>query len=98
MAAPFITVNTDDLTATHARRLLSIQTQTRNLISDIQEFIAESFQMFDGTGAEQFTLPKTKYGVATNAQAQTVFDLLNGTLTAMTGTGANAKELATRIG
>jgi hypothetical protein len=100
MAAPFITVSRTDTNATHAGRVLSIQSRVRDLMSDIEEFIAESFQMFDGVGAEQFTLPKTKYGVSTNAEAQIVFDLLNGTLAALKGTdeNANAVELSTRIG
>lgn len=100
MAAPFITVTPDANNATHARRLLALAQQVRSLRSDLAEFIAESFQMFDGAGAEQFTMPKTKYGVPTNAEAQTVFNLLNGTLLALNGSAqnANAVELATRIG
>lgn len=100
MASNFITISRSDANATHASRLLSIQSRTRDLMSDLSEFIAESYQMFDGSGAEQFTLPKTKYGVGTNAQAQAVFDLLNGTLNALKGTAqnANAVDLATRIG
>lgn len=100
MAAPFITVSRTDLNATHALRILSLQSRARDLMSEIEEFIAESFQMFDGVGVDQFNLPKIKYGVSTNAEAQTVFDLLNGTLAALKGTdqNANAVELATRIG
>lgn len=100
MAANFITIARADSNATHAQRLLSIQSRSRDIISDLTEFIAESYQMFDGSGAEQFTMPKTKYGVASNAEAQAVFDLLNGTLNALKGTAqnANAVDLATRIG
>ena len=100
MAAAYITVNRTDANATHAARLLSINSQVKNLTESLESMVAESFQMFDGSGAEQFTMPKTKYGVATNAQANTVFDLLNGTLNALKGTAqnANAVDLATRIG
>ena len=103
MAAPFITVTPDANSATHARRLLALASAVRNLRSDLAEFIAESYQMFDGNGAEQFTLNAQKYGLSgptANAQAQTVFDLLNGTLLALNGTAqnSNAKDLAERIG
>lgn len=104
MAAPFITVTPSD-SATHSRRLLKMQASARDLMSDLEEFIAESYQMFDGSGAEQFTLPKIKYGVGTNAEAQAIFDMLNGTLADMKKvlvengppTG-NAVALATRVG
>lgn len=100
MAAPFITINRTDTAATHAQRILSVNTQIKNLMESLETLVAESFQMFDGAGAEQFTLPKTKYGVNTNAEAQIVFNSMNGTLLALKGTAqnANAIELATRIG
>ncbi len=99
MSAPYITIIPSDA-ATHARRLQSIAIRTRDLQSDLEEFIAESFQMFDGSGDQQFALPATKYGVASVDEAHTVFDLLNGTLNALKGTAqnANAVDLATRIG
>jgi hypothetical protein len=100
MAAPFITINREDKLATHAGRVLAVNSQVKVLMESLETLIAESFQMFDGNGAEQFTMPKVKYGVTTNAQAQTVFDLMNGTLNALKGTAqnANAIDLATRIG
>lgn len=100
MAAPFITVSRSDTAATHALRILEVNRQIKDLMESLETLVAESFQMFDGSGAEQFTLPKIKYGVATNAEAQTVFNLLNGTMLALKGTAqnANAVELATRIG
>ncbi len=103
MSAPFITVDrSNTATATHAARLLALQTKTRDLISDLEEFIAESFHMFDGTDSEavQFALNATKYGVSSAANAHIVFDLLNGTVSALKGQAqnANAVELATRIG
>ena len=100
MAANFITIARSDSTATHANRILAVNAQVKTLIDNLESLIAESYQMFDGSGAEQFTMPKAKYGVASNAEAQTVFDLLNGTLLALKGTAqnANAIDLATRIG
>ncbi len=104
MAAPFITVNRSNTstTATHALRLLALQIQTRDLISSLEEFIAESFQMFDGTDSEavQFALNATKYGVSTPAEAHAIFDLLNGTLSALKGEAQNAQAvaLATKVG
>lgn len=96
MAAPFITIDRTDTAATHAQRILSISQQVKTLRSNLSDVIAESFQMFDGEGAEQFTLPKTKYGVSTNAEAQTLFDLMNGMLSAINA--SNEAQLATRIG
>lgn len=102
MAAPFITVDINAEGATHARRLLGLQTSTRDLISKTEEFIAESFQMFDGDGSSSahFELNKTKYGVGTVAQANEVFDLLNGMLAALKGTDQNAQAVAfaTKVG
>lgn len=100
MAAAFITVSRTDTNATHSSRVLSIQSRTRDIISDLTEIIAETQQMFDGVGAEQFTLPKTKYGVATNADAQAVYDMFNGMLGALKGTATNSQAvtLATRVG
>ncbi len=100
--APFITINRANAqtTATHAVRLLALQQRTATLIKDLEQFVAESFEMFDGSGDQQFVLPATKYGVGSVDDAHTVFDLLNGTLGALKGTAqnANAVELATRIG
>ncbi len=96
MSAPFITLNRTDTNATHAARILSISQRLKTLRSDLGDVIAESFQMFDGNGPEQFTLVKTKYGVSTNAEANTVFDLMNGMLIAINA--SNEAQLATRIG
>lgn len=96
MAASFITIATDDTQATHARRILAVSQQVKTLRSNLTDLIAESFQMFDGNGPEQFTLPKTKYGVSTNAEAQALFDLMNGMLSAINA--SNEAQLATRVG
>ncbi len=96
MSAPFITINRTDTAATHAQRILSVSSKLKDLRSELGDLIAESFQMFDGQGPEQFTLVKTKYGVATEAEANTVFDLMNGMLTAINA--SNEAQLATRIG
>lgn len=96
MAAPFITINRADTNATHAQRILSVSQQLKSIRSNLKDIIDESFQMFDGNGAEQFTLVKTKYGVSTNAEANTLFDLMNGMLIAINA--SNEAQLATRIG
>lgn len=96
MAAPFITINRTDTAATHAQRILQINSQLKSLRSSLTDIIAESFQMFDGNGDQQFVLVATKYGVATTAEANTVFDLMNGMLTAINA--SNEAQLATRIG
>jgi hypothetical protein len=100
MASPFITVDPTDTNATHARRLLSLNNQAKTFLESLESFIAESYQMFDGNGEEQFTMPMTKYGVGSKADAQTVFNLCNGTAAALKGESmnANAIDLATRIG
>lgn len=96
MAAPFITINRTDTAATHAQRILAVNLQLKTLRSNLTDLIAESFQMFDGTGDQQFVLVATKYGVGSIAEAQTVFDLMNGMLTAINA--SNEAQLATRIG
>lgn len=96
MAAPFITINRTDTAATHAQRILQINSQLKALRSSLTDIIAESFQMFDGNGDQQFVLVATKYGVATTADANTVFDLMNGMLSAINA--SNEAQLATRIG
>lgn len=103
MSAPFITINRTDTTATHAARILSINAQVKNLMNDLSTLIAESFQMFDGSGDQQFVLPAVKYGLSgatANADAQAIFNDLNGTLMALKGEAqnSNAVDLATRIG
>lgn len=100
MSAPFITIAKTDSNATHAFRVLSVNSQIKNLRESLESLVAESFQMFDGQGDEQFTMPKVKYGVSTNTEAQTIFNLLNGTLLALNGSAqnSNAIDLATRIG
>lgn len=100
MAANFITLNTSDTIATHALRILGVKSQLQSLINNLENLIAESFQMFDGSGDQQFVLPKTKYGCASVAEAQTIFNDLNGTLLALKGEAqnANAIDLSTRIG
>lgn len=102
MAAPYITISRTDPAATHAQRLLQVNASVKQLREQIDSLVAESFQMFDGDGSNvaHFTLNATKYGVATNAQAQAVFDLLNGTKLALEGAAqnANAVALATQIG
>lgn len=100
MAAPFITINHTDTAATHAFRIIAVSQQLKTLKDSLNQLVAESFQMFDGSGDQQFVLPATKYGVATTADAQTIFNLLNGTLLALTGQAqnSNAVDLATRIG
>lgn len=96
MSAPFITIARTDANATHGQRILSVNAQLKSLRANLADIIAESFQMFDGNGPEQFTLVKTKYGVSTNAEAQALFDLMNGMLIAING--SNEAQLATRIG
>lgn len=96
MAANYITIDRTDTNATHGQRIIAVVQQLKSIRSNLEDLIAESFQMFDGAGAEQFTLPKVKYGVASTAEAQTVFDLMNGMLAAING--SNEAQLATRIG
>lgn len=99
MAANFITITHSD-EATHASRILQVNVLIKQLREQIDSLVAEGFQMFDGEGAEKFTMLKIKYGVASNAEAQAVFDMLNGTKQALEGAGqnANAVALATQIG
>ncbi len=103
MAAPFITLDrTNTTVATHVPRALDLQVRTARLILDLQQIIAEMFQMFDGDGSQDahYTLVTTKFGLESNAKAHILFDLLNGELAALKGTGqnANAVDVADRLG
>lgn len=103
MAAPFITLNKTDANATHAARILSAKVQVQSLINSLEDLVAESFQMFDGSGDQQFVLPATKYGCSgatATADAQTIFNDMNGILLALKGQAqnANAVDFSTRIG
>ncbi len=104
MAAPFITISTANIatTATHALRAKAFQSRTATLIKDLEQVIAEMFQMFDGDGSQDahYTLVTTKFGLASNADAHTLFDLLNGELLALKGSAqnSNAVDVADRLG
>ncbi len=104
MAAPFITISIANIgtTATHALRAKAFQVRTATLIKDLEQVIAEMFQMFDGDGSQDahYTLVTTKFGLGSNAEAHILFDLFNGTLAALKGTGqnSNAVDVADRLG
>lgn len=103
MAAPFITLNKNDSNATHALRIIGAKSQVQSLINILENLVSESFQMFDGQGDQQFVLPATKYGctgATATADAQTIFNDMNGILQALKGEAqnANAIDFSTRIG
>lgn len=95
----FITVSRTDSAATHAQRLLQLVQQTKSVLNDGAQLIAESYQMFGEEGPDKFLEFAEKFGVEV-ADAQTLFDLLNGTQNAMHGTDQNAQAVAlsTRVG
>lgn len=103
MAAPFITLNKTDSNATHALRILGAKSQVQSIIDALENLVAESFQMFDGTGDQQFVLVAEKYGctgATAIADAQTIFNDMNGILLALKGQAqnANAIDFSTRLG
>ncbi len=104
MPAPFITINRSNFntTATHAARAISLSQRTRDLISDLEEIIAEMFQMFDGDGSSDahYDLVTIKFGLESNAKAHILFDKFNGELLALKGEAQNAQavSLATSVG
>lgn len=94
----FITITRNDTAATHAQRLLNLIQQQRAAINDGAQLMAEAYQMF-GDGSDKFNIFAQKFGCSVE-DAQTVFDILNGTQLAMRGKdlNANAIDLTTRIG
>lgn len=95
----FITVSRTDSNATHAQRLLSLVQQTKSVLNDGAQLIAEAYQMFGEEGPDKFNEFAEKLGIA-SADAQAVFDMLNGQQQAMRGTAENAQSVAlsTRVG
>lgn len=95
----FITVSRSDSNATHAQRLLSLVQQTKSALNDGAQLIAEAYQMFGEEGPEKFAEFAEKFGVDV-ADAQALFDMLNGQQQALRGDSQNAQSVAlsTRVG
>lgn len=96
MAADFIPIIRNDSQAIFFQDLVSLPQQVRALVDKLESVQQRGFRMFEGS---DFTVFETKFGIPTG-QGQTAFDLVNGTLQAMTGQAqnANAVELMNRVG
>lgn len=96
MAADFIKINRGNSAAVFAQELIQIPRQLRSLIENLEKVQQTGFRMFDGS---DFTVFEENYGLPTG-KGQTVFDLVNGTLQALSGAAqnANAEELINRVG
>lgn len=95
----FITVSRTDTAATHAQRLLSLVEQTKSVLNNGAQLIAESYQMFGEEGPDKFTEFAAKFGIDPTS-AQALFDMMNGQQAAMKGNDMNAQSVAlsTRVG
>lgn len=96
MAADFIKIDRTTVTATHAQLLLQTVSAVRQARTKLEEVQGIGFRNFDGS---DFTAFAALFGVP-GASAQTVFDLINGTIGALNGTltNANSVELINRVG
>lgn len=99
MAAQFISIARTDSNATHFQKILSVPGRITTLINDLESIVASFYMMDEGAGPGQFALFETKYGIP-EGDGQAVFDLVNGTLSALKGDAqtANAVELSNRVG
>lgn len=97
MSADFIPVKRTDANATHAQKVLAAVATLRSLENQLQEIISIGFRNFDAPS--DFTKFETLFGIPAG-KGNTVFDLFNGTLTALHGTNntGNAVELMSRVG
>lgn len=96
MAADFIKIIRNDTAAPFAPEILSVVAQVRSAQETLLQIQAKGFRMFNGS---DFSVFETNYGIPTGS-GQAVFDLINGTVLALTGTAqnANAQELINRVG
>ncbi len=99
MANDFIKCNTLDTSAFMANDVVRAARQTRELIDLVESLIDRGFRLFDSGPPTNFAGFEAACGIAPG-QGQVVFDLLNGTKSALLGTGqsANAVELKNRVG
>ena len=90
MANDFIKINQADSSAKFAADLKTATVQTKNLLELYAALIARGQHMFDGS---DFTDFEEMHGLPVGT-GQTVYDMLNGALIAMNGTGQNAQAVA----
>jgi hypothetical protein len=100
MAADFIKIDRNDNAAPFAGEIISAVAQLRTAQDTLLKIQAKGFRMFDTVpDPDDFSVFETNYGIPTGS-GQTVFNLVNGTVIALAGTGqnANAQELINRVG
>lgn len=96
MADDFIKINRGNAAAVFAQDLVQLPQQLRSVIDKLEKIQQTGYRMFNGS---DFTMFEENYGIPTGS-GQTVFDLVNGTLSALSGTdqNANAEEFINRVG
>ena len=98
MANDFIQLNRDNNAAIFAGELVSIPRDLANIIDRLERIQQKGFRMFVSNPVD-FSGFETRFGVPTG-KGQAVFDLINGTLSALKGEAqnANAMELINAVG
>lgn len=96
MAIDFIKADTTVTTAVFAAKLVSLSRQLRDTIDLLDEVKTIMDHSNDGS---VFTLIETFFGLP-SGKGQTVYDLCNGTMQAISGTAqnSNALSLINRVG
>jgi hypothetical protein len=90
MALDYIVVDSSTTTAKFARDLINF---TRSLRSAIDQLDAVKAVMDHSNNGVSFTQIETLFGLA-SGQGQTVYDLVNGTRLALSGSAQNSNALA----
>lgn len=99
MANDFIRINQADSAAKFATDLKNAATKTRELLDLYDAIISRGYHLFESGPPVDFAGFEVAHGIPTGT-GQTVWDMVNGALGAMTGTMQNeqAVNLKNRVG
>lgn len=92
----FIKIDRTNSTAVFSSEMVTLPQDLRRVMDKLEKIQQMGYRMFDDP---DFTMFETNFGIPTG-QGQTVFNLINGTILALTGAAqnANAVELVNRVG
>ena len=92
----FIKIDRTTSTAVFSSEMVSLPQNLRRVMDQLEKIQQMGYRMFDDP---DFTMFEANFGIPTG-QGQTVFNLINGSILALTGAAqnANAVELVNRVG